>query len=69
VRDVNIRVHEAEKLSLEAIHRFVEASEANRFESENRQQRYGWVERVLVQQAYRQQGKPGAACCGASLRR
>jgi transposase InsO family protein len=54
---VNIRVHEAEKLSLEAIQRFVEASEAIRFESENRQQRYGWVERVLVQQAYRQQGK------------
>lgn len=54
---MNIRVHEAEKLSLEAIQRFVEASEAIRFESENRQQRYGWVERVLVQQAYRQQGK------------
>jgi transposase InsO family protein len=54
---VNIRVHEAEKLSLEAIQRFVEASEAIRFESDNRQQRYGWVERVLVQQAYRQQGK------------
>jgi len=56
---VNIRVHEAEKLSLEAIQRFVEASEAIRFESENRQQRYGWVERVLVQQAYRQQGRAG----------
>ena len=56
---MNIRVHEAEKLSLEAIQRFVEASEAIRFESENRQQRYGWVERVLVQQAYRQQGRAG----------
>jgi transposase InsO family protein len=56
---VNIRVHEAEKLSLEEIGRFVEASESIRFESENRQQLYGWVERVLVQQAYRQQGKAG----------
>jgi transposase InsO family protein len=56
---VNIRVHEAEKLSLEAIQQFVEASEAIRFESENRQQLYGWVERVLAQQGYRQQGKAG----------
>jgi transposase InsO family protein len=54
---VNIRVHEAEKLGLEAIGRFVEASEGIRFESENRQQLYGWVERVLSQQAYRQQGR------------
>jgi transposase InsO family protein len=54
---VNIRVHEAEKLGLEAIRRFVEASEGISFESEERQQLYGWVERVLVQQGYRQQGK------------
>ncbi len=54
---MNIRVHEAEKLSLDAILRFVEASEGIGFESENRQQRYGWVERVLRQQAYRQQGR------------
>jgi len=50
-------VHEAEKLSLEAIGRFVEASEELRFEGENRQQVYGWVEQVLVQQEYAQQGK------------
>ncbi len=54
---MNIRVHEAEKLGLEAIRRFVEASEGISFESEERQQLYGWVERVLVQQGYRQQGK------------
>ena len=54
---MNIRVHEAEKLGLEAIRRFVEASEGISFESEERQQLYGWVERVLVKQAYRQQGK------------
>jgi len=50
-------VHEAEKLSLEAIGRFVEASEELRFEGENRQQVYGWVEQVLVQQEYTEQGK------------
>ena len=50
-------MHEAEKLSLEAIGRFVEASEEIRFAGEGRQQVYGWVERVLVQQQYAHQGK------------
>ena len=50
-------MHEAEKLSLEAIGRFVEASEEIRFEGEGRRQLYGWVERVLVQQEYARQGK------------
>ena len=50
-------MHEAEKLSLEAIGRFVEASEELRFTSQGRQQVYGWVEQVLVQQEYAQQGK------------
>ncbi len=50
-------MHEAEKLSLEAIVRFVEASEEIRFAGEGRQQVYGWVERVLVQQQYADQGK------------
>jgi transposase InsO family protein len=54
---LNISVHEAENLSLEAIGRFVEASEELRFEGENRQQVYGWVEQVLVQQEYTEQGK------------
>ena len=50
-------MHEAEKLSLEGIGRFVEASEEIRFESENRKQVYGWVERVVVAQEYAGQGK------------
>jgi transposase InsO family protein len=54
---LNISVHEAEKLSLEAIGRFVEASEEIRFESANRSQVYGWVERLLVGQEYSAQGK------------
>ena len=37
--------------------RFVEASEEILFESRNREQFYGWVERVLVQQEYARQGK------------
>ena len=37
--------------------RFVEASEEIRFESKNREQVYGWLERVLVGQEYAQQGK------------
>jgi len=37
--------------------RFVGASEAIRFESKNREQVYGWLERVLVQQEYVLQGK------------
>jgi hypothetical protein len=44
---LKISVHEAEKLSLEAIRGFVEASEGLRFESESREQVYGWVELVL----------------------
>jgi transposase InsO family protein len=54
---LNISVHEAEKLSLEAMGRFVEASEDIRFSSANRQQLYGWLERVLVQQEYVLQSK------------
>lgn len=55
---VNIRMDESEKLSLEAIGRYVAASDEIRFEAEDRQQLYGWVERVLVGQGYAQQGKP-----------
>ncbi len=35
----------------------VEASEDIRFEAEDRQQRYGWVEQVLIGQGYAQLGK------------
>ena len=49
---VNIRMDLAEKLSLEAIGRFVAASEGIRFEAEGRQQLYDWVEQVLVGQQY-----------------
>ena len=50
-------MYQAEKLSLEQIRMLVSASEAVRFESEHRQQIYGWVESVLLQQEYACQGK------------
>ncbi|MHB8565457.1 MAG: integrase, partial [Acidiferrobacteraceae bacterium] len=50
-------MRDAEKLSLEAMGRFVEASEEIRFEGENRRQLYGWVEQVLVGQQYAHLGK------------
>jgi hypothetical protein len=54
---VNIRMVRSEELSLEAIGRFVAASEEVRFEAEDRQQLYGWVEQVLVGRQYAQLGK------------
>ena len=54
---VNIRMDDAEKLSLEAIGRFVAASEEIRFEAKDRQQLYGWVEQVLAGRQYGQLGK------------
>lgn len=50
-------MHEAEKLSLEQIRLLVSASEGLRFESENREQMYGWVESVLIEHGYSRQGK------------
>jgi len=54
---VNVSVHQAEKLNLEGIRRFVAASEEIRFESADRRQVYAWVEGLLVRQHYGQQGK------------
>jgi transposase InsO family protein len=54
---LKISVHEAEKLSLEQIRGFIAASEELRFESENRIQRYAWVERMLIEQQYASQSK------------
>jgi hypothetical protein len=50
-------VHEAEKLSLDQIEAFLNASQEIRFEAENREQVYGWVEQVLGQPQYPQQGR------------
>src|ERR1019366_6892800 len=50
-------MHDAERLSLDQIEAFLNASEEIRFEGENRAQVYGWVERVLRQQQYPKQGR------------
>lgn len=50
-------MHEAEKLSLEQIRLLLSASEGLCFASENREQMYGWVESVLIEHGYAQQGK------------
>ena len=50
-------MHEAEKLSLDQMAAFLAASEEIRFESNHRQQVYAWIEQVLGQQHYAQQGR------------
>ena len=50
-------MHEAEKLTLDQIEAFLNASQEIRFEGENREQVYGWVEQVLRQQQYEKQGR------------
>ena len=54
-----ISVHEAENLNLEGIAAFLQASEEIHFLGENRQQVYAWIEQVLRQQQYVQQGRKG----------
>ena len=52
-----ISVHEAEKLSLQEIERFLLAAKGVRFEASQREEIYGWVERLLCQQEYARQGR------------
>jgi transposase InsO family protein len=54
---LNIRVYQAEKLSMEEIRRFVAASEGLQFQGRHRAEVYGWMEQVLVGQQYATQGK------------
>ncbi len=51
-------MHEAEKLNLEQIEAFLKASTSIRFEGETRKQVYPWIEQVLIQQRFRQLGRP-----------
>jgi transposase InsO family protein len=51
-------VHEAEKLNLEQIEAFLNASQQIRFEGETQKQVYRWIEQVLCQQRYHQLGRP-----------
>jgi hypothetical protein len=57
-----ISVHEAEKLSLEQIEKFLLATEEVRFEASQRAEVYAWVERLLRQQEYPRQGRRAFHC-------
>ena len=50
-------MHEAEKLSLEQIESFLNASQEIRFEGETQKQIYHWIEQVLGRQEYHQQSR------------
>ena len=52
-----ISVHEAEKLSLKQIERFLAAAKQVRFEAKQRKEVYGWIERLLCEQEYTRQGR------------
>lgn len=52
-----ISVHETEKLSLQQIEQFLLAAKEVRFEASQREEIYGWVERLLCQQEYAGQGR------------
>jgi hypothetical protein len=61
---------QAEELSLEAMGRLVAVSQEIRFEAQDREQLYGWVEQVLVGQQYGQLGKAARGLVrGATSRR
>jgi len=52
-----ISVHETEKLSLQEIEKFLLAAQEVRFEASQREEVYGWIERLLCQQEYVRQGR------------
>ena len=52
-----ISVHETEKLSLQQIEQFLLAAKEVRFEASQREEIYGWVERLLCRQEYMGQGR------------
>src|SRR5229473_7694219 len=52
-----ISVHETEKLSLQEIEKFLLAANEVRFEASQREEVYGWIERLLCQQEYVRQGR------------
>jgi len=50
-------VQQAEKLSLEQIRAFLEASEEVHFEGQKREEIYGWISRTLQVHSYGQQSR------------
>jgi transposase InsO family protein len=56
---LKISVQDGERLSLEQIRAFLEGSSELRFQASDRQERYRWVERILVEQEYGGLGREG----------
>jgi transposase InsO family protein len=56
---LTVSVKAGEKLSLEQIRAFLEASDAVGFQGRNREEVYGWVKATLYQQEYRQLKRSG----------
>ena len=54
---MKISVRNGERLSLEQIRAFLDASEEIEFEAENRQEVYDWVARLLCEQEYWKQAR------------
>ena len=54
-------MQQAEKLSLEQIRAFLQASEEIEFEGEEQQEMYGWISRTLQLHGYRQQHRANRA--------
>jgi hypothetical protein len=52
-----ISVHESEKQSLQEIEPFLLAATEIRFEASQREEGYGWVERLLCQEEHGRQGR------------
>jgi hypothetical protein len=53
-----VSVQTAQKVSLEQIRAFLEASDKVQFQAEDRQQVYAWVERTLREQGWGALGRP-----------
>ena len=51
-------MQDGERLSLEHIRAFLEASQEVQFEGKQREEVYQWITRTLRRQGYREQGKP-----------
>jgi hypothetical protein len=62
-----ISVHETEKLSLQQIEQFLLAAKEIRFEASQREEIYGWVERLLCQPEYLRQGRPAGSAPALQL--
>jgi hypothetical protein len=65
---LKISVQQAEKLSLEQIRAFLEASEEVHFEGQKREEIYGWISRTLQVHSYGSRAAGSVDCYGAMWR-